>query len=182
MSLEKQGEPLQAPEVLELGEQIAEFTHYWGFKKIHGKIWAQVYLAKEPMDASHLIQVLNISKGLASMSLNELLQYGVIKEAGKNKKGATLYAPNADLMSVIYNVVRSREKKMLSHIYAAYRSLENLSSEEKDNSGIHEERLQSLGKLIRSGEMMLETFMLLKGFNLTPWKKLKSSLSRSKAH
>src|SRR4051812_25087650 len=108
------------PELEDLAEQIGEFIEYWGYKKVHGRIWTHLILSETPLDATALIRRLGISKALASMSLADLISPGVIYEAGRGKRGTILYAPNLNLTQVILNVLRQRERRMLARIAASF--------------------------------------------------------------
>ncbi len=97
------------PELEDLADQIGEFIHYWGFKRIHGRIWTHIYLAAKPLDAADLVRQMKISKALVSISLRELIDFEVIEEVGKSSRGTHLYRANPDILKVILSVLRQRE-------------------------------------------------------------------------
>lgn len=117
------------PELEELASEVGEFICYWGFKKIHGRIWTHIYLAEQALDAGQLMQRLKVSKALISLSLNDLLKYDVILEAGKSSRGTQTYLPNPDVLDVILNVLRRRERKMLTKAETSHKMLSSLSEE-----------------------------------------------------
>jgi HTH-type transcriptional regulator, glycine betaine synthesis regulator len=143
------------PEWEELAEQVGHFIEYWGFRAVLGKIWCHLFLSKDPLDASELISRLQVSKALMSISLKELLDYKVIEVFGKSERGTTLYSPNPELTDVILNVLRRREKKMLSQIGAAQQVLRDLPDQEKQEANIDSARLEHLGEMIRSAQAIL---------------------------
>jgi len=153
------------PEIQELSEQVGEFIQYWGFKKVHGRIWVHLYLADHPIDAAEIMRRTKISKALASMSLRDLLNYEVIEEVGKSDRGTTLYQANPDVTSVILNVLRRREKKMLATISTAHSMVNQLPTREKEDSAISQDRIQKLGELIKIAEISLEGILQLNTVN-----------------
>lgn len=155
----------QIPELEQLADQIAEFIHYWGFKRIHGKIWTYLLLAKKPLDASDLVEKLGISKALVSISLKELLEYNVVEELGKSELGTNLYRPNPDLIGVITAVLRKREKRLLTQISAAHASLQNVADKEYDSIGISRKSVTQLGELIGSSIIGLDALINLKAID-----------------
>lgn len=157
------------PELDDLADQVGEFIRYWGFKKVHGQIWLHLFLAAEPLDAGALMKRLKISKALASMSLADLLEYKVILQRGKSKAGTQLYATNPNLMEAILNVLRSRERKMLSRIQAGYKDLKKLSAEEKKS--LHPEKLKELGEFLEAGEQLLDAYLQFKDVDFSIWAK-----------
>ena len=97
------------PELKELESLVGEFIQYWGFKKIHGRIWAHLYTSTTPLDSQTLISRLKVSKGLMSLAMRDLLEYDVIQPVRTGKHGVTFYQANPDLMFVITNVLRKRD-------------------------------------------------------------------------
>jgi|GEM_PF-478482 len=153
------------PEFDELGEQVGEFIHYWGFKRIHGRIWTQLYLSKNPVDAGELVTQLQISKALVSISLRELLDYKVIQEVGKSPRGTNLYQTNPDILSVITSVLRQREKRMLSRISAAQESLARTQLKHREEAGISDKNLAQMKELVDRASDGLESIIALSSFD-----------------
>lgn len=149
------------PEVDYLAELVGEFIQYWGFKKIHGKIWLNLYLSESPLDAAALMSKLNVSKALISISIKDLLDFEVIIERGLSLDGTRIYSANPDLHTVISHVLRQREKVMMGKIQAAFTQLKNVSKEEISFNKIESTRVRDLDRLIRNGEKGLNTIMAI---------------------
>ena len=149
----------KTPEVDYLVEIVGEFIEYWGFKKIHGKIWLNLYLSEVPLDASALINKLSVSKALISISLKDLLDFNVILEKGLSPDGTRLYEANPDLTGVITHVLRQREKIMMGKIQAAFGQLKEMSKEDLSSYQIEVNRLKELDRFIKNGEKGLNTIM-----------------------
>lgn len=143
----------------ELSERIGEFIHYWGFKRIHGKIWCHLYLSKHPLDASELIRRVGVSKALVSISLRELLEHDVIAEAGKSHSGTQLYRAMPNLTAVIVQVLKQRERRMLARIQAACLAV-------KAGPGIESQRLSQLGAMIEDAAAALDAILALKSLDI----------------
>jgi DNA-binding transcriptional regulator GbsR (MarR family) len=149
------------PEVEYLAELVGEFIQYWGFKKIHGKIWLNLYLSEQPLDAAALMKKLNVSKALISISLKGLLDFDVIIEQGLSEDGTRVYAANPNLNAIVTHVLRQREKIMMGKIQAAFSQLKKVSKEEISNNQIEVSRLRDLDKFIKNGEKGLNTLMAI---------------------
>lgn len=154
------------PELEELSEQIGNFIEYWGFKRIHGRIWTQLYLSRQPLSAGELIRRLKVSKALISMSLTDLLEYEVVREVGKGERGTLLYEANPDLMGVIMNVLRTRERRMISRILVAHKHLKALKAGDRQAFSIDDERLERMGELIQTADEVLESAISMGEQNL----------------
>lgn len=158
------------PEMQDLAEQIGEFIHYWGFKRVHGRIWTHLYVAQKPLDAADLVRQLKISKALVSISLRELLEYEVIEEVGKSSRGTHLYRTNPDVLKVILSVLRQREKRILSRIQAAQESLEKTSAEDRTSHGMSEKNIGQLGELVQKATIGLESFIAFRSVDFGEWR------------
>lgn len=150
---------IKCQELCELAEQIGEFIQYWGFKHVHGRIWAHLYLSKEPLDAYELRTRLSISKALVSLSVRDLIHYAVIREAGKSAFGTILYEANPDIREAIFNVLRTREVKMMERISAAHKKLFMVSAEKRCESKINEDRLVALKHIIDGASSALSNLI-----------------------
>ena len=149
------------PELEELAAEVGDFICYWGFKKIHGRLWTHVYLTDEPLDAGQLMQRLKVSKALISLSLNDLLRYEVIGEAGKSARGTQLYVANSDLLEVILNTLRRRERKMLIKAETGHRMLAMLGTDRLNRARLSRARIDALGHVIQLAQNALLSLLEL---------------------
>lgn len=136
---------------------MGDFIEYWGFKNVHGRIWTHLYLSNEPLDALEIRQRLKISKALVSLSVHDLMHYNVIKEVGKSSRGTILYSANPNLCEAVFNVLESREHRLIARIQAACQLLQQKSQSEI--KGISQERLQSLVSLVDYAKVSLGLFL-----------------------
>ncbi len=149
------------PELEDVANQIGVFIEYWGFKNVLGRIWAHLFLASKPLDAGQIMDRLKISKALTSMSLSELLQFEVIQVAGKGERGSVLYKANTDLIAVISNVLRSRERRMLCRTSAAAKNLKALPADKRKTVELDPSRVNCLINMIEQAENCLDGFLAM---------------------
>ena len=157
------------PELEDVANQIGGFIEYWGFKNVHGRIWLHLFLAPEPLDAADLIERLGISKALVSMSISDLLEYEVIQIAGKSARATITYCSNPDITTVITNVLRKRERRMLSRISSSVRLLKTLPPEA--GKLVSKDRLDHLVDLVKVAEDSLDGMLMLKDVSFEDWAK-----------
>ena len=167
------------PELEDVANQVGGFIEYWGFKNVHGRIWAHLFLSPHALDASQIMERLSISKALTSISLSELLEYEVIEVAGKGDRGSVLYRANPDLTAVITNVLRGRERRMLCRISAAARTLRELPP--KGNSrtkrvALDSDRINCLTGMIEQAEQCLDGFLAMSKVDFSSLEELTLSL------
>ncbi len=160
------------PELEDMAEEVGEFICYWGFKKIHGRIWTHIYLSKTPLDAGQLMVRLKVSKALVSLSLNDLLKYEVIKEGEKSARGTQTYFSNPDVLNVILNVLRHRERKMIAKTEVGHKMLASLKPETLSRANLNTDRITALGVMIEQAQNALVSLLELAPLDLNSWQKI----------
>jgi DNA-binding transcriptional regulator GbsR (MarR family) len=147
------------PELMELADQVGRFMEYWGFKRIHGHLWVHIYLAKEPLDATTLVQRLKVSKALVSLALRDLLRYNVIRIVGQGNRGKIFLESNPDLIKVISSVLRMRERKLLAQIGSSHRNLQKAKAAHPECENLDNEKIEKLGEMIQNAEDTLDALI-----------------------
>jgi len=146
------------PHLHELAEKIGGFIEYWGFKKIHGIIWTHVYLSPSPLSAGDLIARLKISKALVSLSLSDLIHYGLIVQTPESADRKTKhYRATPDVFASIKNILETRETPMLQEIQSRFDTLHAKAPE----GSVSKERLEDLGRMIEGANEGLRNLLLL---------------------
>ncbi len=141
-------------EVSELAEQVGNFTHHWGFKRIHGRIWLHLFVSQEPLDAGGLIRRTGVSKALMSMSLQELLALNWIRPAGKSASKTQLFEINADIAAVLSGVLRGREG-LLDQMHQAFEKVGQVPSDARAQWKLSSDRIAVLFTFIQLGRTTL---------------------------
>lgn len=135
--------------LLKMADNIGSFIEYWGFKKVHGKIWTLVFLSPTPVDANYLKDTLGISKALTSMSIKDLLHFNVIMEVQKERPGTQKYVINPNITQVILDIIKNRELKMLG-------DLKNQQKKLKSHDAVCPQRAAELSEMIDSAHAILK--------------------------
>lgn len=148
-------------ELLALEDTVGDFMQYWGFKKIHGRIWLHLYTSEKPLDSAELMKRLKVSKGLMSLAMRELIEYKVVQAAATGPHGTVFYEANADIQSVITNVLKSRETAMLDKALRLTKKLQSVGADSLKKSGISSERLESVAAMTESAQTLLGLFLAL---------------------
>lgn len=155
------------PQVKDMIDSIGEFIEYWGFKNVQGKIWALIFLIEKPIDANFIMNHLEVSKALVSMSIKELLEYDVILKVKSPEKATHHYISNPDLSSVILNVLMIREAKMLLEIKSRCELLDRASENKSDvEKFATKDRVKKLAEMIETADKALKLLTAFKSFNI----------------
>lgn len=146
-------------EVQNLADLVGQFIQYWGFKKIHGEIWAHIWLAKSPIDATTLVKRLGVSKALVSLAIKDLIQYDVIRTFSEGDRRKILLIANKDVHTVIINVLKSRESKLIEQILASQNQLEKCSDDKLKSGDIDLHQLESMKAMTVMAQLALDTLI-----------------------
>lgn len=139
-----------------LSLSIGAFIRYWGFRRIHGAIWTQLYLSKTPLSCTDLTRKLGLSKALISPALDELCSYKLIQEAPAPNEKTKLYEASENISQVIQHVLKMRESIMMKQITSDFSAFAQSGSGSNEFS---EARIKSLEEMISSANFMLELMM-----------------------
>lgn len=157
------------PELEDVVNQIGEFIEYWGFKNVHGRIWTHLFLSPEPLDAGELVGRLGVSKALVSMSIADLTEYDVIQVAGKSSRATVCYKTNPDIVGVISNILRKRERRMLCRLSSAAKLLKDLPANSRSAFPLSDEKARLLTEMVGTAEATLDQMLQLSDVPMECW-------------
>ena len=138
-----------------LSLSIGDFIRYWGFRRVHGAIWTQIYLSKIPLSCTDLVERLALSKALISPALEELCRFKLIQEAQAPNRKIKLYIAVNHVHEVIQGILRTREAKMLQQITQDFSAF--ICSDARNH--VDPEKIQSLEQMILVANTLLEFFL-----------------------
>jgi DNA-binding transcriptional regulator GbsR (MarR family) len=142
---------LDEKKLAQMADTVGDFIRYWGFRRIHGQIWTQVFLSKEALSGADLTKRLSVSKALVSPALSELEAYGLITSHNKDKKTKT-YQACPDVVGVIKKILAEREQVLI--VTAAHRVSELKKSVKDDQHALVDiERLKRLSEMIEFAQL-----------------------------
>lgn len=146
--------------MIELENLVADFMLYWGFKRIHGRIWIHLYTSTKPLDTLELMKKLKVSKGLMSLAIRELMKYNVIMTKDIGRHGTVYFEANPHLLKVITDVLRKREAIMMKDTKSCLKQILTLDKEEFESQNIDLKRLKNVYELTESAESTLQLLLL----------------------
>ncbi len=142
-----------------LSLSIGHFIRYWGFRRIHGAIWTQLYLSNDSLSCTDLTKRLGVSKALISPALDELCNYKLIHEAPAPNDKTKVYRASENISEVIQHVLKTRESKMLAQITKDFSDFSQSNPEKED---CNSKRIETLGEMIHSANLMLGLMLVQK--------------------
>lgn len=144
------------PKLQKLSLSIGDFIRYWGFRRIHGAIWTQVYVSRRPLSVSDLVVALGLSKALISPAVEELVHHRLIKEVPSPNEKTRLYEANPNISDVIHHVLKTREALMLKKITKDFTAF---SKDGDQDENVDPLRVQNLGEMVLAANLMLSMML-----------------------
>jgi DNA-binding transcriptional regulator GbsR (MarR family) len=102
----------------------------WGFKRIMGRTWAVLYLSPEPLTAADLSRKLQISAGSVSMTIHELMKWGVVRKTWVPGDRRDFYQPETSIWKMVSRVFRERELFHIRDAIEAFHEAQRLLLQE----------------------------------------------------
>lgn len=97
--------------IVAVSEACGDFIEYWGFKSIHGRVWAYLAISAKPLSQTEVAKALKVSRALVNIAINELNDYGLVRPISDQRHAP--YEAIFDAWPVIANVLREREWMLL---------------------------------------------------------------------
>jgi HTH-type transcriptional regulator, glycine betaine synthesis regulator len=171
--------PLSVAEV-RVSDVVGRLMEFWGFRRNMGRIWALLYLSPEPLSAEALRSLLGLSTGAVSMTLSELLRWGVVRKVWVQGERKDYFTAEVQLWKMISRVFNERERaEIVSAIEAfedALRALEpalaSVDHEERARAEMQRERISQLLEFARVGKSMLDALMTTAKLDIQPLARL----------
>lgn len=144
---------------IQVADQVGRMMDFWGFKRVHGRIWAILYLSTEPLSNAQIQQRLGISVGAASMALAELRQFGVVREAPVQRR-AVHYEPETNIWRIVSRVLAQRERQVLIECAETFTHvLSVLRKENKPENSYVVNRIERLMRMTTLAQGMLNVLL-----------------------
>ncbi len=93
--------------ILQVCDAAGTLVEYWGFKSIMGRVWALLFVHREPLPQAKIAETLGVSRSLVSGTITELMQYGLVHPVGSHRNAP--YEVQVDVWPAITDVLRQRE-------------------------------------------------------------------------
>jgi HTH-type transcriptional regulator, glycine betaine synthesis regulator len=134
---------------LRVADQIGSLMEFWGFKRVHGRVWAILFLAQEPLSAAEIQKRLGVSVGATSMALTELRRWGAVREVRTGER-STHFEPETNIWRLVARVLQDREKRLLDETLEVFaQAIQELRGDGATGAARRVEKLVWLTRLAR---------------------------------
>lgn len=140
---------------------FGNIADFWGFTRTQGRIFGLVFMSHEPVDQRTIREVLGISAGSASMTVTSLVEWGVLKRAGRKLEAET------DFWKLITTVIRRREREEVEDAIDRVQRVHDFLKQAPDTPEIKfaRKRITHLMRFFDTGMNLLEAVISLAPIN-----------------
>ena len=150
-----------------VSDAIGQLIEFWGFKRNMGRVWSVLYLSPKPLNARDLKTRLQLSTGAVSMTINDLLRWGVVKKVWIQGERSDYFEAEHHLWKMISRVLRERElvevERLIGALDRGLATLDarsgNVDGEERARSKVQRARIQRLREFARLGKITLDALI-----------------------
>jgi len=151
--------------ILMAADAIGEIIGFWNFKPSMGRVWTVLYLSRTPLAADDIAARTGLSAGSVSMTVQDLMTWGVIKKAWVPKDRRRFYEAETDILSMVTKVFRDRELKVIGDVVAQLEASLRLLDEGRSSNADQMldnrfvvTRVRNLVALARVGHSIIDKF------------------------
>lgn len=117
----------------------------WGINRTMAQILALLFTASQPMTVDEIMERLRISRGNASMSLRDLMDWGIVRRFRRPGERRDTYISESDPWIMFAKVVRERKRREVDPTVSAIREcLAQVPGEDTEDAEALRNRLTGL--------------------------------------
>lgn len=139
-------------------DAVGDVIEFWGFKRNHGRVWALLYMRRQPMSSSEIQEALDLSKGAVSMITRDLEVWNVVSRVRQATSSAWHFVAEVEFMQMIGQVLEQREGQLISRVATDLKDAGRLASEQEDMDPETLERIERMRRLAGMMQQALEIF------------------------
>lgn len=152
---------------LKVADTIGSLIEFWGFKRPMGRLWTLLYLSPEPLSAADVGERLSMSSGAVSMTVGELVKWGVIRRTWTPGERRDFFEAETNVWKMVTRVYRDRELQLIrdaSETLETARTVlakagRTLPKAEASRVEFMRRRVALLGILAKIGEQIVSTIV-----------------------
>ncbi len=159
----------------DLIQEIGRLSSFAGFNKAMGQIYALLYLSPEPVSLTDIARQLEISKGNASLNIQTMERWGLIRPVSKKGDRRDYYQAETDFWKIVRDIINERDKKEIDHtinaITAILDSINQTGSQDSPDNSFYQERLSCMLDFGNAVKQLLQASLTLHNIQLNSFRR-----------
>ena len=141
--------------VIAVCDAVGAYIESWGFRSIHGRVWALLAMRSTPLAQAEIAELLGVSRSLVSLAVSELSAYGLVRAVGDHR--AAPIEACLDVWPTITDVIRSREWMLIERARLALEAAADEVAYRQDRGEATPYDVQRIRLLLRMAEFAQTT-------------------------
>lgn len=159
-------EPIQAIKekfILHWGEMGTR----WGINRTMAQVQALLFISEQPLSADEVMNELQISRGNVSMSLRELINWGIVSKMHIKGERKEFYTTEKDVWELFKIILRERKKREIDPtVDVLHNLLQRLEEIDHADKAYLQAQLMSLLEFVETGTSLYDYTSDLNPINL----------------
>lgn len=159
-------EPIQAIKekfILHWGEMGTR----WGINRTMAQVQALLFISEQPLSADEVMNELQISRGNVSMSLRELINWGIVSKMHIKGERKEFYTTEKDVWELFKIILRERKKREIDPtVDVLHDLLQRLEEIDHADKAYLQAQLMSLLEFVETGTSLYDYTSDLNPINL----------------
>jgi DNA-binding transcriptional regulator GbsR (MarR family) len=110
-------------------EGLSHISHFWGFPKGVGALFAVLYLSPAPLSLDELVQQSGLTKGAVSTNVRALARMGLVHRSTKLGDRKDYYEVETDFYKAIRSILSERQNREFDRaVRSVHETLEKLKA------------------------------------------------------
>jgi DNA-binding transcriptional regulator GbsR (MarR family) len=129
----------------------------WGINRTMAQVHALLFISEKPLCAEEIMEELQISRGNVSMSLRELMNWGVVSKMHIKGERKEYFTTEKDVWQFFKIISRERKKREIDPtIITLHEVLADLENDEHPESHYVRRQIDSLLELVETGDQLYD--------------------------
>lgn len=130
-----------------------EMGNKWGINRTMAQVHALLFISEDPLSADEIMDELKISRGSVSMSLRDLMSWGIVSKLHIKGERKEYYTTEKDVWKLLKLISRERKKREIDPTIQVLREImETLEDANDPECTYARERLNELMEMVEIGD------------------------------
>lgn len=139
----------------------------WGINRTMAQVQALLFISEQPLSADEIMNELQISRGNVSMSLRELINWGIVTKMHIKGERKEFFTTEKDVWELFKIILRERKKREIDPtLEVLYDLLDALDDVEHADKEYIQRQLTSLLEFVETGTDLYDYTSNLNPLNL----------------
>lgn len=137
-----------------------EMARSWGISKTMGQVHALLYITGREWSAEDIMEELGVSRGNVSMTLRELVNWGLVTRVHHRGERREFYLAEQDVWEIFHRIIAERKRREVDPTHIALEECAQLLGEDPSPDALEvQQRLERLQEFFTAIDALYQRFV-----------------------